>query len=441
MKYPRRRAVLAVCAALLLVTAGCSGGTGPTTTTPTDDLTTLAATTDDSTTVEDATTSSETTTETDNATAPNPEVPASTTGGESGTGTWSPNASVDQYPPGVADNGSLVNVSRLLDAHFAATANASVVFTVETSGPNQTATRTYGHGADGTPYYSSRDTTDEGVRVVEESYWTGSRGYTRTYASTRPEIGTVYRALQNVTFIATSTWEPGRTFGPRNNLGISLQQGNYTVNGTVERDGRTLVELTADDGSLLGPGEMMDYDGRVLVAPNGVVYDLGSSATWTGDDGGEEHWETNITVATGVEWTGAPSWMDGIPQLSLSIVEDGHAVEVRNTGGAALPANTSLDIYARNEPLRGEVESGEPSDWRGRSPSRNESAVTVTTAERLEPGGAVYVTADADGSASSFALHDEPTRAEYEFGFAGLRSTRDDTAYWLATGFVPWDAD
>jgi len=81
MSLPTRRAVLAVCVALLLVTAGCTTGATPTSTT-----------------------------------TPTP------------TSTWSPNASVDQYPPGVADNGTLTNVSALADAHFEATANEPMVF-------------------------------------------------------------------------------------------------------------------------------------------------------------------------------------------------------------------------------------------------------------------------------------------------------------------------
>ncbi|WP_353634061.1 hypothetical protein ABSL23_13165 [Halobacterium sp. NMX12-1] len=426
MRSPTRRTALAVCIALLLVTAGCSGGTGPSSTATSSDA---------------ATTGAATTTTADDAPAPEPEVPASSTGVDTGNGTWSPNVGVEEYPPGVAENGTLANVSALLDAHFAATANASVVFTYGMTGPNQTVSRTYGHGADGRPFYSSRDeNTSDGGRVVEETYWNGSRGYSRVYASTRPELGTVHRGFQNVTYLLETYKPGGEAFGRRTDLGTPLHLGNYSVNGTVERGDRTLVELTADDASGDAADSMTDFDGRVLVTPDGVVYEATSSTTQSADDGTEERYAWNVSLQTGVEWTGPPAWMDDIPQLSVSIVEDGRAVELRNTGGAALPANTSLDIFARNDPLHGEVRSGEPRNARSglRPPER---AATVTTDVRLEPGEAVYVTAGADGNASSFALHDEPTSGEYTFGFAGVRSTDGDVGYYLGTGIVSWNTE
>jgi len=128
-----------------------------------------------------------------------------------------------------------------------------------------------------------------------------------------------------------------------------------------------------------------------------------------------------MTLATDVDWSGAPSWVATVPHLSISTVEDGHALRIRNTGGAALPANASFTVSVSNETVWG-------------SPIHGDVTGTVTTAERLEPGDAVYVTVGPDGDPSSFALHGERVRGEYTIVAAGVTGSHANVSYRLETG-------
>jgi hypothetical protein len=375
MRSPTRRAALAVCVALLLVTAGCTGGTNTSNTT--------------------APTTAETTT---------------------ATSTWSPNVSVEQYPPGVAENGTLTNASTLADAHFAATADETLVLTIEGTGPNDTSVRTYAHGDGPTPFYATIVRTEDGTRIVSESYQTEERGFVRHEVENRNT--TLYRVTQNTSTPGTDSWLSNHgPFDVEYRLGTQFVLGNYTVNGTVERDGRTFVELTADEPA--DEDFAPAYDGTALVTPEGVVHSVEASfASGTGDD--REFREVSVSLDTDAEWTGAPSWIDDRPNLSVSIVEDGRALELRNAGGATLPANTTFEVSGMNA----------TEGWEARI--FPDVTGTVTTDAALEPGEAMYVTADENGS--SFALRDEPTRGEYAFAAAKLHHRNEGTVYSLVTG-------
>jgi hypothetical protein len=392
MRPPTRRAALAVGVALLLVTAGCSGGQTPRSTTTTTNGTPTTTTTTPTTT---------TTTPTTTTTTP--------------TTTWSPNASVDQYPPGVADNGTLTNASTLVDAHFAATANESTKFTSAWTRNNDSSVRTYAHGENPTPYSTAFHRTEGDLRVKEAFYSTGSHSYSRVTFDNQ----TLYRTFQNTTD-GVQAWTRDSTFGPRSSLRMQLTSGNYSVNGTVERGGRTYVQLTADEVSAARSDSLATYEGAVLVTPEGVVYDVDSS--YSRESNGETiQTDVSLTLDTDVQWSGAPSWVADVPHLSLSTVEGGHAIEIRNTGGAALPANATFRIAATNE-----------TTWA--APTTGDASGTVTTTERLEPGEAVYVTVGADGSASSFALHRAVTRGEFTFRTVSLRGRVGNVVYRLVTG-------
>ncbi|MEE6210012.1 hypothetical protein U3A55_07585 [Salarchaeum sp. III] len=388
MNSPTRHAVLVGCVALLLVTAGCSSET---TTTETTAPTTGATTQSTTSTTTDTTTSATT------------------------TGTWSPNVSAEQYPPGVAANGTLVNVSGLLDAHFAAVANESMVITQRWTNPNETVVRSYARGASRTPYYSTFERTTDDRRVTAEFYETDARGYSRAVVNGETHYGVVQDSLTN-----TRAWTNDDAFGPGSALHLLLAGGNYSVNGTVERGGRTFVQFTADETSPAN-GLYDAYEGTVLVTPDGVVHDI--DATTTADsDGATVRTEHSIALDTDAEWTGPPSWVADVPHLSLSIVADGHAVELRNTDGGALPANTTLHVGASTDPV-----------WGPNPPARaGDVAGTVTTNARLEPGEAVYVIATENGS--SFSLHDDPVRGDYAFGFAGVSGTERNVTYRLVAG-------
>jgi hypothetical protein len=388
MTSPTRRAALAICVALLLVTAGCSGGQTPTSTAT--EPTTSGPTTETTTTAPTETTTTPTT-------------------------TWSPNASVDQYPPGVADNGTLTNASTLLDAHFAATANESMKFTSAWTRNNDSFVRTYAHGENPTPYTTAFHRTEGDQRVKEAFYSTGSQSYSRVTFDNQ----TLYRSFQNTTN-RVQAWTRDSGFGPRSALRGQLTNGNYSVNGTVERGGRTYVQLTADEVSAARSDFLATYEGTVLVTPEGVVYDVDSSYS-TESDGETVQTEVSLTLDTNVQWSGPPSWVADAPHLSLSTVEGGHAIEIRNTGGAALPANATFRIAATNE-----------TTWA--APTTGDASGTVTTTERLEPGESVYVTAGADGSASSLALHSDVTRGEFTFRTVSVRGRVGNVVYRLVTG-------
>lgn len=255
---------------------------------------------------------------------------------------------------------------------------------------------------------------------MSESYRTAERGFVRHEVEDR----TLYRVTQNTTTAGTNDWLTAGMFGAEFSLSSQLSLGNYSVNGTVQRDGLTFVELTADE-----PAPNMDvvpaYDGTALVTPDGVVHSVAASYEWgTGDD--REFREGSVSLDTDVEWTGEPPWVDDLPHLSVSIVEDGRALELRNTGGAALSANTTFEVYGMDS-----IEG-----WEARVyPDVNG---TVTTDATLEPGEAVYVTADENGS--SFTLHDDSVRGEYTFVAAKLHSREENTIYSLVTGLEQYRA-
>jgi len=390
MRSPTRRAALAVGVAVLLVTAGCLGGTNPTETSEAPDG--------------DATTC------TYNASTSTPTA----------TGTWSPNASVDQYPPGVADNGTLTNASTLADAHFDVTANQSMALRLESS--RHGFVRTLVHGPDRVPFYSTHSETHDGEQTLTEFYGTESHGFAQVVLPNE----TRHLVTQNARRAGISALTGYDTFGGlEDQVHGFLHNGNYTVNGTVERGDRTFVELTVDEDA---PETDHITNGTALVTPDGVVYDVDDSFIQRAGDRAGERFEASMSLKTDVEWCGPPSWVGDVPHLSLSIVEDGHAVEIRNTGGAAVPANTSFDITGGEEPDR----------TLRATPGRGDVKGPVTTDERLEPGEAVYVTADAEGNASSFALHEHPTRGEYTFGNAGLTGQHGNVSYRLATGVEFW---
>lgn len=389
MRSPIRQAALAVGVAALLVTAGCLGGTNPTDTST-------------SSTPDSANCTYDTTTAASNA-----------------TGTWSPNASVDQYPPGVAANGTLANATTLLDAHFDATANQSMALRLESS--RHGFVRTLVHGQDRVPFYSTHSETHDGEQFLTEFYGTDSHGFAQLVLPNE----TRHLVYQNVTTSVRALTGYDTFGGLEDQVHTLLHNGNYTVNGTVERGDRTFVELTVDEDA---PETDHITNGTALVTPDGVVYDDETSFIENAGDDAGQRFEASMSLNTDVEWCGAPSWVADVPHLSLSIVEDGHAVEIRNTGGATLPANASFDVTGGEQPDYG---------TEGR-PSRGDVKGTVTTDARLEPGEAVYVTAGADGSPSSFALHDEPTRGEYTFGNAGLAGHHGNVSYRLATGIEPW---
>jgi hypothetical protein len=289
------------------------------------------------------------------------------------------------------------------------------VLTYEWSGPNESGIRRYAHGATATPYYSVFNRTVDGDRTTEQFYWTGTQGYARVTYDDRTRFAVYQNATGNV-----GAWTHEDVFGRRSTLRSALVGGNYSVNGTVQRGDRTFVRLTADEVSPSRTNVYEAYEGTVLVTPEGVVYDVDTSLVGT-DNATDDRLETSITLDTDVDWSGAPPWVTDLPHLSVSTTEDGHAVEIRNTGGAALPANASFTVAVSNETVWGATIHGDVTG-------------TVTTDGRLDPGDAVYVTVDTDGDSSSFALHEERARGEYTVVAVGVYGSHANVSYRLETG-------
>ena len=329
---------------------------------------------------------------------------------------------MEQYPPGVADNGTLTNASILADAHFDATANQTSELSVAWEGPKGDTTSRIVYSPDPSTYYSTFDgtTPQSDTPKTEKLYVTGSRNYLQYIGENR----TLYQVGQNVSYHGSAWTRDDTLAAPENSLERFLDRGNYTVNGTVERDGRTFVQFTADEGpSEWALDSVTAYDGTALVTPEGVVYEVEESFGTGANETVEKRYEGLVTFDTDVEWCGPPSWVGDVPHLSLSIVEDGHAVEIRNTGGTALPANTSFSVAGHDEPVV----------YHRIHPSSDRSG-TVTTDARIERGDAVYVTVSAAGGEPSFALHNEPTRGEYAFGAASITGGNESVYFRLLTG-------
>ncbi|NIC00992.1 hypothetical protein [Halobacterium sp. R2-5] len=389
MTASKRRAALAVGVALLLVTAGCSGGTTPSSTTENTDTPTTT------TTATPTTTASSTTT----------------------AGTWSPNVSVEQYPPGVADNGTLTNHSELINAHFDATANKSMELTYRESPSSQEDVYRYAHGSNKTPFLTFSNRSDETVQMVEERYQTDTHGYERMTGNNGHHYFVTQNEIRDGFLWVT---EPEQT--ARYELTGFFYAGNYTVNGTVERDGRTFVELTANESTF---DNVSSYDGRALIAPEGVIHSAELSLPDPETEG--EYYNYSASLDTDVNWSGAPSWVADLPHLSVSMVEDGHALELRNTGGATLPANASFEVYVKN------MSTGNQTDIHR---SNADATGNITTGAPLEPGDAVYVTGHTEENSTSFTLHDERVRGEYRFPTAKIVGKHENIQFELVTGLV-----
>lgn len=376
MRSPTRRLVLVVGVSLLVVFAGCNAGPPSTSTATTTDA-----------------------------------------GGPSDTGPTT--VLPAQLPPGVAANGTLTNVSALVDAHYAAMADEPMTLTVQGTNPNGSSVVRYAHGANGTPTSVVDDRTTDGRRVVTAFYRDGWHAFTRAVAPDRR----TRRVAQNTTVGGAPVPTDGGQV--RGTLWLTLVTGTYHVDGTVDRDGRTLVRLTATEVSPKGRSlGTTAYEGTALVTSDGVVYDV-TTAFDQHVDGKTGHFERSVTLDTDPGWTGPPPWVADLPHLSLSTVAGGHALELRNTGGAALPANVSFAVCG------GAATDGFNLCLRNRT-------ATVTTTAPLAPGHAVYVVGAADGNASSVSLHAEPVRGGYVFENASVAARHGNVSYTLATYCAPY---
>ncbi|WP_089649723.1 hypothetical protein [Halobacterium hubeiense] len=206
--------------------------------------------------------------------------------------------------------------------------------------------------------------------------------------------GTSFFVEQNAS--AVDPWLTDGPYAVENDLVSLFVFGNYSVDGTVERDGRTLVELTAESAAS-NEDTAPAYESRVLVTSEGVVYEAESSFSREVGDG-REYRNVSLSLDTDAEWTMPPSWVGDLSHLSASVVEDGRALELRNTGGATLPANATF---------------------------------TASAADSSRETPADLDESSADANASSFTLRDESARGEYAFVAAKLTGESENTTYTL----------
>ncbi len=377
--------------AALVVLSGCAaigGGTATPDPTATDQMgsTASAASTGDPTATEEQSADADgdgsadaTVGSTESATPGPTETPAATA-----TGTPMPTLTPESLPtpsdgqslpPGVAEDGE-VNETRVLVAHIE-TANESGWRLDHRNGND---TRVLYH-ADGTSY----ERTAEGVTWYRD----GVRVTNRTY------FGPPYRvsATHNTTM---GLDDPTGTITFA--LAVRLSSGNYEWAGTTDVDGRTLHELrmtgTKGAGSTLG-----HYTGRLLVDDSGRIHrlhgEVGENESVA--DGYDYDYEW------GVETVPRPPWFDSVPRGVAEKTPDGTALNVTLTGGAAVPAGAEFAFR------------------------HNDTEVTVTLEESLDPGESLFVGVREEGGERTVVSAREPLDGEALLDLRGKQTKLSGT--------------
>lgn len=208
------------------------------------------------------------------------------------------------HPPGVDESG-VTDVDGLLEAHAAALADASVTvdtrfhLTVDGSGQNVSLRgETVPDGVrgwmeielrDGVGTYYTEDGTTYYREVVDESVTYGTTGAVSAVPE-RPRFGSDERIE---TAVESAEWEPV---------------------GSVERDGRTLVEFRAtsvDPPDVNTTGDAtVSSDGRLLVAPDGVVHHVDVSTTVENENGTVRYGTSVSLSGVGSTTVERPDWYD-----------------------------------------------------------------------------------------------------------------------------------
>jgi hypothetical protein len=320
--------LLVVAVVAMVALAGCSGG----------QTTTTAPTADESTT-----------------------DPGTTTGNGDGT---DGDDSLDDVDTPSWMTGDGVNGTKLLSAHFGSLSDTS--YRVETS------------------------QNSSGILSLERTgvQRVGANGNTvYEYDTVSSNGNSTTRAFVNDTWILTETTNETRSVysdyrlsGSVSSLNYTQQLvqyvrlGDYTVNRTYEVDGETRIEYVASGPSdARGTDAITSFDGRIVVNPDGRIYELGIAATQEAQYGNAttEYQFTLVEVGTGAVET--PSWVSTAREQATTVdftyEFNGSVMKITHEGGDAVAAGTQVVV----------------------TPQAGQGVAFAVLEESFEPGETMYV--------------------------------------------------
>lgn len=345
-----RSTSVAIAVAVVVVLAGCSGAPGSTSApTATGGPTTDGgvATTDDTTSLADggaSTTRGETATTTTAATTTT-TGPTTAAGTTAGRGTTTAEDGAGSLPPGVNESG-LVDPAALWRAHLDGAYD----------GDGYRHVLSFANESGGT--WTVRVHGSETVSSVLATVGNATETSRVWYAD-----GGNVTATWNESSAAREYYENAglQSVGPALVAAVAeaypasfLRVGAYVVDGTVERDGRTLVRLratgvsedaAAERGVQFLSGTPTDVDGTVLVARDGKV----ASMNLTVDRAENESLAVSFAVDDAPGAVPRPDWLADVPDVALTVAERTDTDRVRvlaveNTGSEPIPAGRTLSV-------------------------------------------------------------------------------------------------
>lgn len=190
------------------------------------------------------------------------------------------------------------------------------------------------------------------------TYATRNRKYTRTGLD---DAAVTYRFDADGVYIVVPP-NP-----PKGSVGSVLTLATFEYDGTVTRDGRTRHRFVADESRA---DEIQDYEATVLVTADGWVSHAEGSYV---DADSNQRITFEWSVETDVGLPERPGWTDRVPNVTLTLAEDGAYAVLENVGDTPLAANRTLVVR---------VAVGEQTETR-----------EVTLSESLDPGEHLYVSA------------------------------------------------
>ena len=321
--------LLVVAVVATVVLAGCSGGQS-TTTAPTAD----EPTTD----------------------------PGTTTPGDDGGDAGSDSLDGVDAQPWMTGDG--VNGTKLLSAHFGSLSdtgyrvetyqNSSGILSLERTGVQRV-------GANGNTVYEYDTVSSNGNSTT--------------------------RAFVNDTWVLTestnetrSVYSDYRVSGGGSNLNISQQLvqyvrlGDYTVNRTYEVDGETRIEyVAAEPADVQGADAITSFDGRIVVNPDGRIYELGVAATQEAQYGNATTEFQFALAEVGSGDVETPAWVSTARQQATTVdfgyEFNGSVMEITHEGGDAVAAGTQVVV----------------------TPQAGRGVAFAVLEEEFEPGETMYV--------------------------------------------------
>lgn len=320
--------LLVVAVVAMVALAGCSGG----------QTTTTAPTADESTT-----------------------DPGTTTGDGDGTDGGD---SLDGVETPSWMTGDSVNGTKLLSAHFGSLSdtgyrvetyqNSSGILSLERTGVQRV-------GANGNTVYEYDTVSSNGnstTRAFVNDTWvlTESTNETRSVYSD-------YRVGDGVSSLNYTQ-----------QLVQYVRLGDYTVNRTYEVDGETRIEYVASGPSdAQGTDAITSFDGRIVVNPDGRIYELGVAATQEAQYGNAttEYQFTLAEVGTGAVET--PAWVSTAREQATTVdftyEFNGSVMKITHEGGDAVAAGTQVVV----------------------TPQAGQGVAFAVLEESFEPGETMYV--------------------------------------------------